>query len=95
MPIFKIANNKLTRVQEEKFKLEKDLQKITEENLSEIFGLEFVAGFLNKQPIIKNFEFDTLAFDPELNSFVVIEYKKEKSFSVIDQGFNYLALMLN
>jgi len=94
MPIFKISKNKLKEVEEKNF-LERDLQKITEENLSEIFGLEFVAGLSNKQLRIQNFELDTLAFDLETRSFVIIEYKKDKSLSVIDQGFNYLALMLN
>ncbi|GIX43580.1 MAG: hypothetical protein KatS3mg129_3313 [Leptospiraceae bacterium] len=38
---------------------------------------------------------DTLAFDNETKSFVIIEYKKDKNFSVIDQGYAYLALLLN
>ncbi|MCX6717066.1 MAG: DUF5655 domain-containing protein, partial [Candidatus Taylorbacteria bacterium] len=38
---------------------------------------------------------DSLCFNRENNSFVIIEYKKDRSFSVIDQGFAYLALMLN
>lgn len=38
---------------------------------------------------------DTLAFDEELKSFVIIEYKKDKNFSVIDQGYAYLSVMLN
>ena len=36
-----------------------------------------------------------LAFDKETNAFVIIEYKKEKNFSVIDQGISYMNLMLN
>jgi predicted transport protein len=38
---------------------------------------------------------DTLGFDEEQKSFVIIEYKKDRSFSVIDQGYAYLALLLN
>ena len=38
---------------------------------------------------------DTLAYDNENNSFVIIEYKRDKNFSVIDQGYAYLSLMLN
>jgi len=38
---------------------------------------------------------DTLAFDRETKSFVIIEYKKSSNFSVIDQGYAYLALLLN
>jgi predicted transport protein len=36
-----------------------------------------------------------LAFDQENNSFVIVEYKRDKNFSVIDQGYAYLSLMLN
>lgn len=95
MPIFKISNNKLIEIEEKTFSLERDLQKLTEENLGEVFGYEFVCGALNKQLIIQSFELDTLAFDPETKAFVIIEYKRDKSFSVIDQGYNYLGLMLN
>lgn len=91
MPLFSINNNKLERVKKIDFKLERDLQKLTEENLQEIFGLEMVTSEfqLNKLRI------DTLAFDKESNSFVIIEYKKGVNFSVIDQGYAYLALLLN
>ncbi|MBU1974026.1 MAG: hypothetical protein KKH52_01370, partial [Nanoarchaeota archaeon] len=78
-------------VKEIKFALEKDLQKLTEENLENIFGLKFISSEFNLQ----NFRIDTLAFDEENKSFVVIEYKRDRSFSVIDQGYSYLALMLN
>lgn len=95
MPIFKINDNKLTEIEEKGFDLEKKLHILTEENLKEVFGFEFVAGALNKQLAIQNCIFDTLAFDPEAKAFVIIEYKKDRDFSVIDQGYNYLALMLN
>ncbi|MBC8112031.1 MAG: hypothetical protein H7Y04_13300 [Verrucomicrobia bacterium] len=36
-----------------------------------------------------------LAFDTDNKSFVIIEYKRDKNFSVIDQGYAYLSLMLN
>jgi hypothetical protein len=36
-----------------------------------------------------------LAFDKESGAFVIIEYKKERNFSVVDQGVAYLNLMLN
>lgn len=91
MTLFSLKNGKLERINKISFKLEKDIQKLTEENLNEIFGLEFVKSEfqLNKLRI------DTLAFDNETNSFVIIEYKKDRNFSVIDQGYAYLALLLN
>jgi hypothetical protein len=38
---------------------------------------------------------DTLAFDKESGAFDIIEYKKDRNFSVVDQGISYLNLMLN
>jgi predicted transport protein len=38
---------------------------------------------------------DTLAFDSESKAFVIIDYKKDRNFSVVDQGMAYLNLMLN
>lgn len=83
--------NKLELIKELPFKLEKEIQNITELNLASIFGLEFVRSEFS----LNNFRLDTLAFDNESSSFVIIEYKRDKNFSVIDQGYAYLALMLN
>jgi predicted transport protein len=44
---------------------------------------------------VKNFRIDTLGYDKENKSFVIIEYKKERNFSIIDQGYTYMSLMLN
>lgn len=44
---------------------------------------------------LNNFRIDTLAFDKDAGTFVIIEYKRDKNFSVIDQGYAYLSLMLN
>jgi hypothetical protein len=43
----------------------------------------------------ENLRIDTLAFDNESKAFVIIEYKKDRNFSVVDQGMAYLNLMLN
>lgn len=91
MPIFKQEKNKLTAIKELKIDLEKDLQKITENNLEEVFGLKFISTEFS----LHNFRIDTLAFDEEAKSFVIIEFKRDRSFSVVDQGFSYLSLMLN
>lgn len=92
MALFKIEKNQtLKAIKEEGFELEKEIQQLTEENLSIVFGLEFVRSEFP----LNNFRIDTLAFDAETNSFVIIEYKRDKNFSVIDQGYAYLSLMLN
>lgn len=91
MPIFKNKKGILEPVKEEKINLEKDIQKITEDNLETIFALKFVSSEFS----LSSFRLDTLSFDEETKSFVIIEYKRDRSFSVIDQGFSYLSLMLN
>ncbi len=91
MPIFKKEKNKLTRIRERAGISEKEIQKTTEENLKNIFGLEFVSSEFR----VDNLRIDTLCFNKESNSFAIIEYKKDRSFSIIDQGFAYLSLMLN
>lgn len=91
MAMFKKTKNGLSQVKEIPFKKEKDLQTLTEENLKTIFGLEFV----DTEYQVQNLFIDTLAFDAENKSFVIIEYKRDRSFSVVDQGFSYLSLMLN
>lgn len=92
MALFSIDNNNtIEHIKESPFKLEKEIQKITEQNLTTIFNLDFVCSEFT----INNFRLDTLAFDRDASSFVIIEYKRDKNFSVIDQGYAYLALMLN
>lgn len=91
MQIFKITKEVLTPVSEKEFNLEKDIQKVVEKNLPAILGLDFVAS----EVIVNNLRVDTLGFDKESNAFVIIEYKRDRNISVIDQGYAYLALLLN
>jgi predicted transport protein len=90
MSLFKIEKS-LTNIKEKPFKLERELQKLTEDNVKSIFNYDFVKSEFR----IGNFRLDTLTYDKETNSFVIIEYKRDKNFSVIDQGYAYLSLMLN
>ena len=91
MAVYEIRKGNLIPIKEKTINLEKDLQNLTEENLQTVFGLEFVRTEFG----LHRLYIDTLAFDPENRSFVIIEYKRDKSFSVVDQGYAYLALMLN
>jgi len=92
MGLFNIDNQgHLTGIKEQPFRLEKDIQTLTENNLTTIFGLHFIKTEFS----LKNFRIDTFAFDRDAKAFVIIEYKKDKNFSVIDQGYAYLSLMLN
>jgi len=90
MALYKI-DRKLTHIKDTPFKLEREIQQLAEENLDELLNLEFIRSEFT----LNNFRIDTLAFDNESKSFVIIEYKRDKTFSVIDQGYAYLSLMLN
>lgn len=91
MKLFKIKDGFLEPILSNPFKLEKDIQVLIERNVRELFDVEFVKSELK----VQNFRFDTLCYDPESKSFVIIEYKKGTNYSVIDQGYTYLSLMLN
>jgi len=92
MDLYKLSNGqKLEVLESTKFDLERDIQSVIEKNTQELFNLQFVKSELT----IQNYRIDSLCFDQELKSFVIIEYKKTQSYSVIDQGFTYLSTMLN
>ena len=91
MPIYNINNEKLEPIKQVKFKNERELQKLTENNLEELFSLKFIASEFQ----VDNLRIDTLAFNEETKSFVIIEYKNVKNYSVVDQGYSYLSLLLN
>ena len=59
MALFKITNKKLIPIDKTNFDLEKDIQKLTENNLDTILNLEFVCSEYQLQ----NLRIDTLAFD--------------------------------
>lgn len=91
MKLFEVRDNSLKHIRTEPFGLEKDIQNVVENSLGELFDLEFVKSEFS----IQGFRFDTLCFDEENKSFVIIEYKKGSSYSVIDQGYTYLSILLN
>lgn len=91
MKLYSINKTKLKSISSNKFKLERDIQNLIENNIDELFNLQFVKSELT----VKNFRIDTLGYDKENKSFVIIEYKKERNFSIIDQGYTYMSLMLN
>ena len=90
MALYINQTGKLKEVKEKPFKLEKDIQKVFEANLYSIMGLELVKSEFT----IKNKRIDTLAYYAQACAFIIIEYKRDKNISVVDQGFTYLSLML-
>ena len=91
MKLLKVKNNKVVDVEVKPFKLEKEIQSLIENNTEDIFELEFIASEFT----VGNYRLDSLCYDQESKSFVIIEYKKGNSYSVIDQGYTYLQLLLN
>lgn len=91
MALYSTDGDKLSEVKSLDFKLEKDLQAQVEQNTEELLGLQFIASEFELHAL----RIDSLAYDRERNAFVVIEYKRDKSTSVVDQGYAYLALVLN
>lgn len=94
MPLFQISSqNQVQRFRAGGFPLEKQLQKIVESNLDEIFGVRFVASEFvvrGEQPG----RIDTLGLDYE-GAPTVIEYKRDKNENVINQGLFYMNWLLD
>lgn len=90
MNIYNNKSGNFSAIKEKPFKLEKEIQKIFEDNLEEILDLELVQSEFT----IQNKRIDTLAYDKQNKAFIIIEYKRDKNSSVVDQGFTYLNLML-
>jgi predicted transport protein len=91
VPVFSIDKGILKEISEQPVGLEKNIQKLVETNMHAILGIEFVASEFELNAL----RVDSLGYDKEANSFTLIEYKRDKTFSVIDQGYAYLALLLN
>lgn len=90
MSIYSMSKG-LELVKERTFKYEKEIQRMVESNLESLLKLKFIKS----EFALNNFRIDTLAFDAEAKSFVIIEFKRDKTFSVVDQGYAYLSLTLN
>lgn len=73
------------------FSTEKEMQKFCENNLEMLLGLTFVTTEFK----VAQFRFDSVAYNPATKAFVIIEYKNSSNFSVIDQGYSYIATLLN
>ena len=90
MRLYQINKGKLAKIKEEPFKLERDLQRLVEENLETLLGLQMIKSEFP----IEDCRFDTLTYNPEDKSFVIIEYKRDTNNNITDQGMTYLNLIL-
>lgn len=89
MPLFQFDNqNRARRISFGQFKLERQLQKLVEANMQDIFGVSFVASefvIRGEQPG----RIDTLGLDAE-GTPTIIEYKRDEHENVINQGLYYM-----
>lgn len=90
MAVYDVDGARLNYIKEVPFRLEKEIQTLCENNMKELLRCEFVRTEFS----IDSFRLDSLGFDEKTASFVIVEYKRDKNFSVIDQGYAYLSLML-
>ena len=91
MAIFKIDRQKVQKLKVKKFKNEKQLQKLFEDNLEDIFGIRFLASEFKTT---HGGRIDTLGLDED-GSPVIIEYKESEKNNVINQGLFYLDWLID
>lgn len=96
MSLFKISGSKANRLNplkthNGKRALERDIQKIFEDNLDELLNVKFLA---HEYSTSFGGRMDTLGIDFEGNP-CIIEYKKGQNDSVINQGLSYLRWLLD
>ena len=89
--LFASNNGKVSSIKPLEFKLERELQDFFEDNMQEITGY----AFLKSEFIIDDYRLDSVAFDSENNAFIIVEYKRGKNESLVDQGYAYLNKLLN
>lgn len=80
MSFFSLESTKLSVIKEQPFKLEREIQKIVENNLEILLDLKFVKSEFTISGTVQQLRIDTLAFDIKSKAFVIIEYidKKQK-----------------
>ena len=77
------AGTQIAELREIGFPTEKAMQQFCEKNMETLLGLRFVATEFS----VAQFRFDSVAYNATTNAFVIIEYKNDRNFSVVDQGY--------
>lgn len=88
MPILQEENGKLSVVARTDFATERELQRLIESNLEEVFGCRFIATEFSTGNVHSG-RIDTLAISEDGNP-VIIEYKKVENSNLVTQGLFYL-----
>ena len=94
MALFKLnENNKLKKMSLKNFSNEKQLQKLCEDNLEELFQVRFIATEFSIGDGYSG-RLDTIGLDYDGNP-VIIEYKLEKNSSILSQSLFYMDWLVN
>ncbi|MCK9319152.1 DUF5655 domain-containing protein [Methanoculleus sp.] len=91
MAIFELNKTKVNKLRITKFKNEKELQTVFENNLEEILSIKFLA---TEYTTTHGGRIDTLGLDED-GSPVIIEYKEDEKDNVINQGLFYLDWLID
>ncbi len=91
--LYNIKNGKATAKSPLNYKLEKEVQKLCEENLEVFFGIRFLESEYQTGNKHKG-RIDSLGID-ENNCPVIIEYKLDSKENVINQGLFYLDWLMD
>ncbi len=91
MALFQINQTKVKRLTAKDVRLERDLQRLFEQNLEEILNITFLA---TEYSTSFGGRIDTLGIDKN-GAPVIIEYKRSTNESVINQGLSYLRWLLD
>jgi predicted transport protein len=89
MPLFRLKNNKAVKI-EKRNVVERDVQRLVEQNLFEILGINFIA---TEFPTSEG-RIDSIGIDKN-KCPVIIEYKRSQNDSVINQAAWYLEWLLD
>src|SRR5690242_3618294 len=83
MPLFRTANQKVSRIAPRDEKIKEDVvHRLIENNLGRFFDDLLL---ITRKPRIGGREFDTLALNTATKAPVILEYKRDKSRTVVEQ----------
>ena len=91
--LYSIQNGRAVAKTPSEFKLEREVQKLCEQNLETFFGVRFLASEYSTGVKHKG-RIDSLGID-ENNCPVIIEYKLDSKENVINQGLFYLDWLMD
>ncbi len=93
LKLYRVAGQTVTELHSSASKLEKDLQRIIEQNMEAFFGVRLLASEFSTGPVHGG-RMDSIGLD-ENGTPVIFEYKRNVSESVINQGLYYLDWLLD